>query len=506
MPGARGEGHRQPIAGGFPVGRGEDLDDIARSQGRPQGRGFPVDFRPGGVQADFRVDAESEIQGRGSGGQGDHPAPGRKDVHFLGDQVDFQLLEEFLRVALLLEELDHFPQPVQPPVFLDQGLGVLVLIAPVGGDPVFGQGVHLGRPDLDLEAALVFGQDGRVESLVQVGLGHGDEIAEAAGDGRPALMDEAEDLVAVPDRIGDDPESQVIIDLAEIDLLRFHLLPDAVRPLDPALDLGRNPAFGDFPLQRPLKLGQGPLGFFTPGLKQRGHPEVFLGFDIAERQVFQLGLDPAHPQPVGDGRIDLHRFRGDPLLGRFGKEFQRPEIVETVRQLDEDDPHVVGHGQDDFPNRLGPLEFRRGFLDPADFRHALHERGDVLAERLPELFRGDVRVLENVVEEAGGQGGGVQVHVGQLGGHLEGVAEVRLARTPDLTLVGPGGKDRCFLKEGDFLLAEASGNLFQDIVDADHFRTDFSRVKIQPAASRMSAATAGRGSVPFSSRSWAPRP
>ena len=103
----------------------------------------------------------------------------------------FKLLQEFLRVALFLEELDHFPQPVEPPVLLDQGLGVLVLVAPVGRDPVFGQGVHLGRPDLDLEAALVLGQDGRVQGLVEVGLGHGDEIAEPAGNGRPVLMNEA---------------------------------------------------------------------------------------------------------------------------------------------------------------------------------------------------------------------------------------------------------------------------------------------------------------------------
>ena len=69
----------------------------------------------------------------------------------------------------------------------------------MGGDPVLGQVVHFPGPDLDLQALLVLGDDGRVEGLVEVGLGHGDEIAEAVGDGRPFLVDDAQRGVAVLD-------------------------------------------------------------------------------------------------------------------------------------------------------------------------------------------------------------------------------------------------------------------------------------------------------------------
>ena len=81
---------------------------------------------------------------------------------------------------------------------------------------------------------------GRVEGLVEVRLGHGDEIAEALEEGRPFLVDDAQRGITVLDRVGDDPEGQEIVDLVEFDLLGLHLAVDAVRPLDPGVDLGRD--------------------------------------------------------------------------------------------------------------------------------------------------------------------------------------------------------------------------------------------------------------------------
>ena len=105
--------------------------------------------------------------------------------------------------VLLGVEIDHLAQPFQPLVLFHQPGAVLVLVFPMGGDPVLGQGVHVPRPDLDLEGLLVLGEDGGVQRSVEVGLGHGDEIAEPVGKRRPFLVDDAQGGVTGGDILHD---------------------------------------------------------------------------------------------------------------------------------------------------------------------------------------------------------------------------------------------------------------------------------------------------------------
>ena len=90
----------------------------------------------------------------------------------------------------------------------------------------------------------------------------------------------------------------------------------------------------------------------------------------------------------------------------------------------------------------------RGVLDAADLGHALDQGGDLLAEGLLDLGRRDVGVFEDVVEEARDERRPVEVHVGQQVADFEGMAEVGLARTPDLALVGLGREDVRLLEDG----------------------------------------------------------
>ena len=57
--------------------------------------------------------------------------------------------------------------------------------------------------------------------------------------------------------------------------------------------------------------------------------------------------------------------------------------MEPVGQLDEDDPDVVGHGQDDLADGLGPPDLGRRFLDAADLGHALDQPGHRPCRRPP---------------------------------------------------------------------------------------------------------------------------
>ena len=177
-------------------------------------------------------------------------------------------------------------------------------------------------------------------------------------------------------------------------------------------------------LERPAELLEVRLGRFPARLDERGDPEILLGLHVAEGEVLELGLDPAHPEPVGDRGVDLEGLRGDLFLLVFGEELERLEVVEPVGQLDEDDPEVVGHGQDDLADGLGPAGLGRGFLDAADLGHALDEAGDVLAEGFLEFGRRDVGVLQDVVEKPGDEGRPVEVHVGEMVRDLERMAEI----------------------------------------------------------------------------------
>ena len=164
-------------------GLGHDLDDVARLQDRLERGRLAVDPDPGAVEPDLGVDAEGEIEGRGARRQGDDLPLGREDVDLLRDEVDLEVLEEFLGVFLLLEELDHFPQPLQPPVLPDQALRRPRPCTSSGRRSRSRRGSCMSRVRIWIsKVCLVLGDDGRVEGLVEVGLGHGDEIAEALGD------------------------------------------------------------------------------------------------------------------------------------------------------------------------------------------------------------------------------------------------------------------------------------------------------------------------------------
>ena len=91
--------------------------------------------------------------------------------------------------------------------------------------------------------------------------------------------------------------------------------------------------------------------------------------------------------------------------------------MEPVGELDEDDPHVVGHRQDHLAVvlRLGVLAALE--LDAGQLRDALDELGDLVAELVAHLLDRDVGVLDDVVQERGGDRLVVEPQLGaDLGG------------------------------------------------------------------------------------------
>src|SRR5438445_219443 len=72
------------------------------------------------------------------------------------------------------------------------------------------------------------------------------------------------------------------------------------------------------------------------------------GIDTAEAEVFEFTTNFAHAEAVCDTRIDLESLFGDLLLALRIEVLEGPHIVETISELDKDDPDVVHHREHHF--------------------------------------------------------------------------------------------------------------------------------------------------------------
>ena len=155
---------------------------------------------------------------------------------------------------------------------------------------------------------------------------------------------------------------------------------------------------------------------------------VGLRLEVAERQLLELVLDLAHAEAVGDRRVDVARLLRDLDAALLGQVAERPHVVQPVGELHEDDADVVDHREQHLAEVLGlPLLARRE-RNGADLGHPLDDVGDLGAEQLLDALDGRQRVFDDVVEEAGGDGHGVELHVGEEVGDGERMDEVGLAR------------------------------------------------------------------------------
>ena len=197
---------------------------------------------------------------------------------------------------------------------------------------------------------------------------------------------------------------------------------------------------------------------------------VGLRLEVLERQLLELVLDLAHPEPVGDRRVDVARLLRDLDAALLGQVVQRPHVVEPVGELHEDDADVVHHRQQHLAEVLRlPLLARRE-RDRAELRHPFDDVRDVGAEELLDPLDRRLGVLDDVVEQAGGDGDDVQLHVGEQVGDLERVDEVGLAGVAHLSLVLEGREDVGPPQQLDVGVRVVGPDLFDEVLEPDHDR------------------------------------
>ena len=130
-----------------------------------------------------------------------------------------------------------------------------------------------------------------------------------------------------------------------------------------------------------------------------------------ERQVLELPLDPVHAQAVRERCVDLERLGRLRLLLLAREHAQRAHVVQAVGELDQQDPDVPGHRDDHLADVLRLLLLAGAELDALELRQAVHDARHLRAELSLDVLEGQVRVLDDVVQERRLQGGEVHPEV-----------------------------------------------------------------------------------------------
>ena len=190
--------------------------------------------------------------------------------------------------------------------------------------------------------------------------------------------------------------------------------------------------------------------------------------EVLKGEIFQLALDAAHAEAVGDGGVDLHRLLGDghPLLLR--EVLEGAHVVEAVGQLDQHHAEVGDHGQEHLPEGLGLLLLLRDVGIAGDLGDAVDEVGDVRAEGLLQRLLGGQRIFQHVVQEPDGDGGLVEAHLGQDVGDVERVDKIRLARAAHLSAMLARRKNEGAVEQLLIEVRLVSLDFVEDVFEAEH--------------------------------------
>jgi hypothetical protein len=106
--------------------------------------------------------------------------------------------------------------------------------------------------------------------------------------------------------------------------------------------------------------------------------------------------------------------------------------------------------------------------DGADLGHPLDDVRHLGAEGLADALDGGEGVLDDIVQQAGGDADHVQLQLGEDVGHFQGVDEVGLARMAHLPLVFEGGKHVGPAQQLQIGLGAVAADFFQQILEANH--------------------------------------
>jgi hypothetical protein len=110
--------------------------------------------------------------------------------------------------------------------------------------------------------------------------------------------------------------------------------------------------------------------------------------------------------------------------------------VGTVRQFDQDDADVAGHGQQHLAERLGLVFFPGVEMQFVQLGQAIDQFCNRRSKALDQFCFGDATIFQRVVQQSCHQRLGVHFPLGALGGHRDRVGDVGLPVVAKLAQMG----------------------------------------------------------------------
>ena len=169
---------------------------------------------------------------------------------------------------------------------------------------------------------------------------------------------------------------------------------------DLGLDAGRDQALVDLVDH----LGQVDVALGRPGGHHLLDLGVAAGMQGGEGQVLELPLDVLDAEAVGQRGVDVEGLLGAALLLPLGHGRDGLHVVEPVGQLDQQDPGVLGHGDQHLAHGGGLLGLAGVEADPVQLGDPVDDGGHVGAELGLDLGQPEAGVLDRVVEQGGRDG------------------------------------------------------------------------------------------------------
>ena len=424
--------------------RGDDLDLVAVGKFGDQGRDLAVDLAADRHVADIGVHRVGEIDGVRSARQRNQLAFRREAEHLVMEQLELGVLEELLRIGALGEQFDGAAQPRIGAGLARQHLrrrSDTVLVERMRRDSVFRDLVHIPGADLQFDALLARANHRGVNGAIVVLLGRRDVILEATRDHRPGRMHDTERLVALGQALHHHAEPENVGKLLEADGFALHLAPDRIGALAPPRHLGGDAAFGQPARKLLFDFGDQADVFRLERVKPPADHRVRFGIEFAECQILELLAHLVHAHAPGERSVDVERLLGaaPARLGRHVRE--RAHVVQPVRELDQQHPHVVRDRQQQLAQVLRLLGFLGDEVELFELGEPLDQRADVMTEHLIDLGAGCGRILDGVVQKRGGDGRVVELEIGEDPRHFEGVGKIGVAGGASLLAVRLHGVD-----------------------------------------------------------------
>ena len=355
------------------------------------------------------MDAVGKVHWSCTAWQRNNLAFGRMDVNRIGEQVNFDMLQEFCGVTRLALNIQQGLQPAVCALLQVVQGDVVFFVQPMRGHAFFGHVVHFAGAELELDGGAVGANQGGVQGLVAIHFRDGNVVLEFARYGAIQLVQGAQRQIALGQGVHNDAKAVNIQHVREGLLLLDHLAENAVERLFAAGDFSINPGSRQGDLDGFGDLAQHFTAVATS--RQQGLVQylVAIGVDGLEAAVLKLTEQGVQTQAMCNRRVNIQGFLGHAAALFRLDGVQRAHIVQAVSQLDQDDAHVTRHGQQHLAKAVGLLLRLGGKFQALQLGQTIHNLGHIGTEFFSQFLLGDVLIFDHVMQQGRHQGIGIQL-------------------------------------------------------------------------------------------------